>query len=711
MLRLFKSNTVYFILILGSVFCLFPFNSNASKLKKAYKALSIYNYFEAKRLFEKIESKQPAAATYGLTLIYVRQDNPFYNLDSAYNKINKCVASFSILTLDNKTKLENFGITQSTINQLRLSVSTQFFQFIVQNPTVELLDEFQVKHPWSREWMKAGEIRDSMAYFEAFKKGQSTEMKFFIDKYPMTKYQSDAEDRFEWLVFLEETRKGTLECFEKFDTTFTTNRYRIAAQDSIYRKLTLTNRLQDFDRFIQRYPSNRNIPEAWRTLYQKFLYEFTADKVDVFIEKYPDFPFKEEMEVDRYFYKVQLIPMKKGNLYGWMDLNGNEVIKPDFESVGFFKEGLAWVEKEGKFGYVNKKNEVIIPLQFDAANDFEDGRAVVTKNNKYALIDRVGSYITDFDFTELGQFDAPLIYAQKDKLYGYIDVKGKFKIEPQFEEAFGFENGYAKVVLNEKEAIIDSTGKKIIAPIYDQIDFFSPTHYRAKDNGSFFLVAKSNDTVKNKVKYDDIGNLVNDRALVVKNGMVGYINGDGVIEIPLMYQRYPNDLKSGLFSDGYVKVYKNNKYGILDSCGNEIVPFVNESANLINKLISVKRGGKVGVVNLKNETVIQFNYDLIDALNEYYFLTRFEGQFGVITKTGRGVLPNSFSTVKLVFDKFFIAEKNGKFGVLNATGQVVVPFEYESIKKINDEILLLSSKSKLNYYHWPTNRIIAPIGE
>ena len=74
------------------------YNGVAGKISKAYEALKSYNYFEAKRLFDKSLKKETAPAAYGLSNIYFRQDNPFFNIDSAYFYITLSEKKFEALS-------------------------------------------------------------------------------------------------------------------------------------------------------------------------------------------------------------------------------------------------------------------------------------------------------------------------------------------------------------------------------------------------------------------------------------------------------------------------------------------------------------------------------------------------------------------------------------------------------------------------------------
>ncbi len=76
--------------------------TSSSRLKKGFEALDCYNYFEAKRKFEKVKKRHHVPASFGLSIIYQRNDNPFTNLDSAYtNIVSACLVYKS---LQNKQK-------------------------------------------------------------------------------------------------------------------------------------------------------------------------------------------------------------------------------------------------------------------------------------------------------------------------------------------------------------------------------------------------------------------------------------------------------------------------------------------------------------------------------------------------------------------------------------------------------------------------------
>jgi hypothetical protein len=61
----------------------------------------------------------------------------------------------------------------------------------------------------------------------------------------------------------------------------------------------------------------------------------------------------------------ELISFERNNRSGYMDRKGKVIIRPKFDRVGEFSEGLAWVIIDKKLGYIDKTGKIKIPLQFD----------------------------------------------------------------------------------------------------------------------------------------------------------------------------------------------------------------------------------------------------------------------------------------------------------------------------------------------------------
>lgn len=219
-------------------------------------------------------------------------------------------------------------------------------------------------------------------------------------------------------------------------------------------------------------------------------------------------------------------PIKKGLLYGVIDVNGNEVI-PCISRRGpvIFSEGLAAIsignleesskhesrefnsfEKENslenendeaidveeflatindsdlleddsekrRFGYVNTEGQTVIGFEFDLAEPFSEGLASVAVGIKYGFIDKIGSWVVEPIYEFSGDFKEGLARVMKNGKWGYINKRGEVVIDFLYDDAEDFNEGYARVVRTDPErnqgfriiGLIDSKGEEIFYPSY-----------------------------------------------------------------------------------------------------------------------------------------------------------------------------------------------------------------------------------------------------
>ena len=72
--------------------------------------------------------------------------------------------------------------------------------------------------------------------------------------------------------------------------------------------------------------------------------------------------------------KVWIGDFYTGN-YSFINKKGKVVIKPKYDDVGDFSEGLAIVEKSNKWGFINKKGKEIVKPKYDKVVFFSEGLA------------------------------------------------------------------------------------------------------------------------------------------------------------------------------------------------------------------------------------------------------------------------------------------------------------------------------------------------
>jgi hypothetical protein len=89
-----------------------------------------------------------------------------------------------------------------------------------------------------------------------------------------------------------------------------------------------------------------------------------------------------------------LYPSKGSNgRIGFVDKEGEVVIRPQYDLADNFFEGLAKVELNGKWGFIDKNGKFVIAPLYDYAGAFSNGVARVKFNEEDVLINNTGRVI------------------------------------------------------------------------------------------------------------------------------------------------------------------------------------------------------------------------------------------------------------------------------------------------------------------------------
>lgn len=140
-----------------------------------------------------------------------------------------------------------------------------------------------------------------------------------------------------------------------------------------------------------------------------------------------------------------------------------------FEDIWQYSEGTFPIQENGKWGYVDIRGKYIIKPQYDLVNGFQYGVASVTKDGKTGVIRKDGTYLAEPQFDEIGTVahNRPGCFVQKDGKWGLLDkVTGKYLVKPKFSEVrsvacdycFGNYPEYINVKENGRWRFIDIYG-------------------------------------------------------------------------------------------------------------------------------------------------------------------------------------------------------------------------------------------------------------
>ena len=241
-----KFKIVFLFALIGGVSAI-----KANSIAKAFSALQSYNYFEAKRLFEKSIKQETAAATYGLSIIYFRDDNPFSNIDSAYKYILKSDNTFQTLSLKDRTFYLKFNVSQKSIDSIKGDVYHKAYEIYKSHKSIVELDKFIDRYCTAPQLHEAIDLRNSIAFHEAQKEDTYQAYQLFLEKYPTADEAHEAQELFTFRFFQFSTKNNTIEESEQYMAKEPNSAYINEVENSIYALSTPNGKVDEYYHFIK----------------------------------------------------------------------------------------------------------------------------------------------------------------------------------------------------------------------------------------------------------------------------------------------------------------------------------------------------------------------------------------------------------------------------------------------------------------------------
>lgn len=283
----------------------------------------------------------------------------------------------------------------------------------------------------------------------------------------------------------------------------------------------------------------------------------------------------------------------------------------------FFDDGIAFVVSDTLYGAVKQNGQPLLPCIYNAIWVQDDIISAI-KDEKVAFVNFNGDFITPFmEIDGTPPLFGLIVTNQRSAdgsrlLKGVINCRGKIIVPCQYDDIMIFPD-VIFLKKDEKYGFCDHTGNMIGPCVYDLKESFGGLNspiFPAGIDDNWGLINHQNEVIV-PFQWDNIecyGNL----ALVKKEGSWGCVNFSQDTIIPIQYD-YIFTNPAGLFA-----VFKGYKMGIIDTLGQVIVPCEYERYDFWpwwgidytdDLLITLKKEGKYGAVNIRNEIVIPFVYD------------------------------------------------------------------------------------------------------
>jgi hypothetical protein len=665
------TKTLIFYLILTSL------GGQASKIADAYKALSIYDYFKAKKLFySQLKKGHKAAAAYGLAVIYHRSDNPFSNIDSASRYISLSGNYYRSERL--KESYFGFEIDSISIMARADSIGEKALRKANKTNSTFAYEAFLTSNAYAsyRQKYEALYLRDELCYKTNLAYNKSDSTMVFMLRYPESFFYKEFYTLRDKQLFEENTPLRTPEQYNAFIAKFPKNKFVGQAQDELFDIYKKNNDLQGLDFYVNNYRNSHFINEAWKLLYALTVKSYNNEELQSFVRNYPDFPFKASINKEIELNNRNLILVNDNDQFGFTDTTGKFLIDPVYDEASVFREGLAVVNKGDSVFFINKENENVFGNYYKEAFSFTSGYAPVNMDGNWFLINRQGQKAAG-PFEDISEQSENIYIVKLNGKFGAIDVYGNSLISPQFDGLGDFKNGFAYYLNAGQYGFVDRNGHTS-KPVYQWISDFDEHKIAIVKLNNLYGLVNSSDSILLEPAYDLVLKAENNVFLIVKNNKYGFYSGRGCI-ISFPEYEYKKELPPSYYTNGKLfkllktqQGSKTTQQALMDMNGRIAIDYgTYEEVNFAkDQLIRIKKKNKYGFVDRKLNNSIPCKYNSATDFNEGLSICTLKQESLLINTKGEIVF-KSLGEIVPAASYFLVKEESGD-KLVDKNGNIVL---------------------------------------
>jgi len=344
---------------------------------------------------------------------------------------------------------------------------------------------------------------------------------------------------------------------------------------------------------------------------------------------------------------------------------------------------LQLIQKKEKFGFECNGIIIVEPTYNEIIEIIENKYYKVQKNKKYGVINYLGELVLDCDYKELILvFSINFIVNEKNEWY-YIDVRLKEKTfihkSRDKESVINLEKTDETAYIVRIEDTVGVLNKKYKFHKYDFIGEFGKDGFASAKRGGWWKGGSSTQSYNGFWHYTP------------KN----FIEGSTVYIDKMGIELISNSLE---INKGVFKGTKYEKWGIETESKETIIPFEYDLLeDFFDGRAKAKKNGKYGYINDQGQTIIPFEYDFIDNFSDGKAKAEKSSKFGYLNDEGHALIPFEYDSIDDFSDGKAKASKGEKYGFIDEQGQILIPFEYDSIGNYIDGRAKTRKNGKYGY--------------
>ena len=319
------------------------------------------------------------------------------------------------------------------------------------------------------------------------------------------------------------------------------------------------------------------------------------------------------------------VQMSRGDNWSIVDKNGKEVVKEEYPPESQFShisinDGVFWVKQEDKWQLfsISQPKKPLLDEEFQWVTDFNCSRAVVSNPNQpIRIIDAKGKVVArltkEVRACSVFMNSGYATFITQGHKYGIINKNGEVVLRAEYDFVYHINKDFIIVRKNSDDTrllIINFKGQRMGEIDEDKYNFISV------DEDGHILVSDKN---------NDVGPFI----ILDKRGKKQF-------ELRKSVWRW-----GACYKDGYL-VFGNedSKFGVADDKGEILIRTKYSSMQTLGQgHFAAMKNGKCGIVNYKDETIVDF--DFTNAANYKVgelFLMQDGSSWSLIGKDGKEII-------------------------------------------------------------------------
>ena len=390
--------------------------------------------------------------------------------------------------------------------------------------------------------------------------------------------------------------------------------------------------------------------------------------------------------------------VKKDGLYGVVDLSGKEIIPTKYDSItgdeyclqdyGYALAGYIVSTKTDTgvmYGYIDYAGKSVLGLQYETISrvleyDHPDDIYLVVRNKGKRGVFKNGKQIIDFNYQSINYSDKSDVFiVERSGKYGFFTNTGKKILDTKYTK-YGIAGEYISVQEGENNMLYDLNGNLINKDTYlSMIEVENSSYFIAVNEEGYYNIISKDTQINEKYNYiayafgdyfiftneeNKVGVLNVWTGTVIEPEYSSIVNVEGTQILEARNDEgevtlFDSSLEKVCtisnavvekIDENYIRAYSDSQIEYFDKTGKSVK---NTEVFKGNKLYAYSQDGKWGFRDKAGSVVVEANYDIVAAFNEYGFAgVKKDGKWGVIDETGKTVVEPSYELETYYFPNF-----------------------------------------------------------